>query len=110
MPLDFVDTPVLVVTGVLDGTVGTTSVDFQISYLTLADNESIEQVWQASPTFNTGNTNGWTNEDLLEDSTALSEDFTAGDTVFYYFVRDFGTDDFAGDFHVTSLIFQYEDN
>ena len=77
--------------------------------LTRADNETVEAAWEEGVTFDTGNTNGWTNEDLLTDSAACAANFTAGDTVFYYFKRDQGTDDFVGDFHVTGLFFQYAD-
>lgn len=109
VPQNYVGTPVIAVTGVLDGTVGATSIDFEFSYLTRADNETIEAGWEESVTFNTGNTNGWTTEDLLTASNACSANFSAGDTVFYYFKRDQGTDDFVGDFHVTGLYFQYSD-
>ena len=110
VPQDYVDTANIVVIGILDGTVGTTSVDFEMSYLARADNETIEAAWAESVAFNTGNTNGWTDEDLLEDSAALTDgNFAAGDEVFYYFKRDQGTDDFAGDFHVTGLYFEYSD-
>jgi hypothetical protein len=109
VPDDYTGTPVIAVTGVLDGTVGATSIDFEFSYLTRVDNETIEAGWEESVTFDTGNTNGWTTEDLLEDSASLSANFTAGDTVFYYFKRDQGTDDFVGDFHVVDLYFRYND-
>ena len=109
VPQNYVGTPKIVVIGVLDGTVGATSVDFEFSYLTRVDNESIEAAWEENVTFNTGNTNGWTTEDLLEDSGSCSANFTAGDTVFFYFKRDQGTDDFVGDFHVVGLYFEYAD-
>lgn len=110
VPKNYVDTANIVVTGVLDGTVGTTSVDFEMSYLGRADNETIEAAWAESVAFNTGNTNGWTDEDQLEDSAALTDgNFAVDDTVYYYFKRDQGTDDFAGDFHVTGLFFEYND-
>lgn len=109
VPQNYVGTPKVVVIGVLDGTVGATSVDFEFSYLTRADNETIEAGWEESVTFDTGNTNGWATEDLLEDSGSCAANFTAGDTVFYYFKRDQGTDDFVGDFHVVGLFFEYAD-
>lgn len=110
VPKNYVDTANIVVVGVLDGTVGATSVDFEMSYLARADNETVEAGWAESVTFDTGNTNGWTNEDVLEDSAALTDgNFAVDDTVFYYFKRDQGTDDFNGDFHVTGLFFEYND-
>ncbi len=110
VPKNYIDTANIVVVGVIDGTVGTTSIDFEMSYRALADNESVEQAWQEDVAFNTGNTNGWTDEDLLEDSAALTDaNFAVDDTVFYYFKRDQGTDDFVGDFHVTGLFFEYND-
>jgi hypothetical protein len=105
---DYVDTPIIAVTGIMDGTASsTTSIDFEFSYLTRVDNETIEAGWEESVTFDTGATDNWTTEDLVTDSAACTANFTAGDTVFYYFKRDFGTDDFVGDFHVTGLYFQY---
>lgn len=110
VPKNYVDTANIVVIGVLDGTVGATSVDFEMSYLARADNETVEAGWAESVTFDTGNTNGWANEDVLEDSAALTDgNFAVDDTVFYYFKRDQGTDDFNGDFHVTGLFFEYND-
>ena len=86
VPKNYVDTANIVVVGVLDGTVGATSVDFEMSYRSLADNESLEQAWQEEVTFDTGNTNGWANEDLLEDSAPLTDgNFAVDDVVFYYF-------------------------
>lgn len=110
VPQNYVGTPVIAVTGVLDGTTGAADgVDFEFSYLTRVDNETIEAAWEQSVTFNTGRTDAWTAEDLVTDSAACAANFTAGDTVFYYFKRDQGTDDFNGDFHVVGLYFQYSD-
>ena len=111
VPKDYVDTANIVVRGVIDGTVGTTSIDFEMSYIARADNETVEAGWAEEVAFDTGNTNGWTNEDELEDSAALTDsNFAADDTVYYYFKRDQGTDDFVGDFHVTGLFFEYQDD
>ena len=101
----------IIIMGVLDGTVGATSVDFEFSYRSLADNDSVEQGWQDSDQGNSGNTNGWTNEDLCKiEITVTSADFAVGDEVFYYLKRDQGTDDFVGDFHVVGVYFEYEDS
>ena len=110
VPQNYVDSAVLKIFGLLDGTVAATSVDFEFSYRALADNESVEQGWQASETGDSGNTNGWTNEDLCLISITLTDgNFAAGDEVFYYLKRDQGTDDFVGDFHVTGVYFEYAD-
>lgn len=110
VPKNYVDTANIIVRGVLDGTVGTTSIDFEMSYLPRADNETIEAAWAESATGNTGNTNGWTTEDELELSISVTDgNFAVDDTVYYYFKRDQGTDDFVGDFHVTGLFFEYDD-
>ena len=109
VPQNYAGTPKIVVAGVLDGTADTTSVDFEFSYLALADNESLEAAWVESVAFNSGNTSGWTTEDLMILSAACGANFAVGDEVFFYFKRDFGTDDFVGDFHVTGLYFEYAD-
>jgi hypothetical protein len=110
VPQNYVGTAVLKILMVLDGTVGATSVDFEFSYRALADNESVEQGWQASETGNTGNTNGWANEDLALCSITLTDaNFAVGDEVFFYLKRDFGTDDFVGDVHVVGVYFDYAD-
>jgi hypothetical protein len=110
VPKNYVGTPVIVVRGILDGTVGATSADFEFSYVALADNESFEAGWVESVTFNSGNTNGWADEDVIEVSGSCSANFAVDDDVFFYFKRDQGTDDFVGDFHVTGLFFQYADS
>lgn len=109
VPQNYVGTPKVVVVGVLDGTPGATSVDFEFSYLTRVDNEAVDAAWEESVTFDTGATSGWADEDIVEDSGTCSANFTAGDTVLYYFKRDQGTDDFNGDFHVLGLYFEYAD-
>jgi hypothetical protein len=110
VPQNYVGTPVIAVTGLLDGTTGAADgVDFEFSYLTRADNETIEAAWEESVTFGTGRTDVWTDEDLVTDSASCSSNFTAGDIVFYYFKRDQSADDFNGDFHVVGLYFQYAD-
>ena len=110
VPKNYVDTANIVVVGVIDGTVGATSIDFEMSYISKADNEAIDVGWTESVAFDTGNTNGWATEDMLEDSAALTDgNFAVDDTVMYYFKRDQGSDDFNGDFHVTGLFFEYND-
>lgn len=110
VPQNYVGTAKCVVIGILDGTVGATSVDFEFSYISKADNETIESGWTESATFNSGNTNGWANEDLIEISgTLTSGNLAAGDEVFYYLKRDQGTDDFVGDIHVSGVYFEYAD-
>lgn len=42
---NYVGSPKIVITGIIDGTVSTTSVDFEFSYVSLADNESVEAGW-----------------------------------------------------------------
>gem|GEM_PF-4463826 len=110
VPKNYVDTANIVVVGVLDGTAGgATSVDFEFSYLARADNETIEAGWAESVAFNQ-DVSTYADEDLLEDSAALTDgNFAVDDMVFYYFKRDQGTDDFIGDFHVTGLFFEYND-
>ncbi len=110
VPKNYIGTPKIVITGIIDGTVGSTSVDFEFSYVSLANNESIETGWVESVTWDSGNTSGWTTEDLMElVSGALGSNFSVDDQVFFYMKRDYGTDDFVGDFHVTALEFEYND-
>lgn len=110
VPKNYIGTPKIVVRGILDGAVGATSVDFEFSYRALADNEAFDVAnWQENLAFNSGNTNGWTNEDVIEIVGTLAANFAVDDDVFFYLKRDFGTDDFAGDFHVTGVFFEYVD-
>lgn len=110
VPKNYTDTANIIVVGVLDGTVSTTSLDFEFSYISVADNETADAGWTESATGNTGNTNGWTTEDMLKLSISVTDgNFAVDDTVMYYFKRDQGTDDFVGDFHVTGLYFEYND-
>jgi hypothetical protein len=109
VPKAYAGTPKVVVTGILDGTPSTTSVDFEFSYRALADNEAADQGWQESVTFNTGNTNGWSDEDLVEVSGTCAANFAVDDWVYFYLKRDQGTDDFVGDFHLVDLEFEFSD-
>ncbi|HDY68161.1 hypothetical protein LCGC14_2322080 [marine sediment metagenome] len=110
VPKNYLDTANIIVVGVLDGTVGATSLDFEYSYISKADNEAIDAAFTENATANTGNTSGWTNEDMLELSISVTDgNFAIDDTVMYYLKRDQGTDDFVGDFHVTGLYFEYND-
>jgi len=111
VPENYIQAANIRVAGVLDGTVSTTSVDFEFSYVAFADNEAVDVAYTQNVIFNSGNTNAYTNEDLviLTDSGITDTNLVAGDIVMYYFKRDQGTDDFVGDFHVVELIFQYND-
>ncbi len=111
VPQNYVGTANIVVVGVIDGTVSTTSIDWQFSYNSLADNEASDAAFTETVSFDTGNTNAYTTEDILEDSTALTDgNFATGDQVLYLFVRDQSVDDFVGDFHVLGLFFEYNDS
>lgn len=110
VPENYVGTAKIGVVGVLDGTPSTTSVDFEWSYLSLTDNEAMDAAYTENVTWDTGNTSGWANEDIvIVEGTPTSGNFAAGDIVQYYFKRDFGTDDFVGDFHVLDVYFEYSD-
>ena len=110
VPENYTGTCKIGVVGVLDGTTGTTSVDFEWSYISLTDNEAVDAAYTENVTWNTGNTSGWTNEDVvIVEGSPTSANFTAGDIVMFYLKRDSGTDDFVGDFHVLDLYFEYSD-
>lgn len=110
VPANYVGTAKIGVVGVLDGTVGATSVDFEWSYVSLADNEATDVNWTENVTWNTGNTNGWANEDVvIVEGSPTSSNFAAGDIVMFYFKRDATADDFVGDFHVLDVYFEYSD-
>ena len=113
VPQNYVGTPVIHVTGVLDGTIGTTIISFQIDYLPVADNETVDAGWGQQLIFNTADLDSgtaYTTEDLLTlTSGAMTSTLVVGDEVFYYFKRDVTADTFVGDFHLTGLYFQYSD-
>lgn len=103
----------VVVVGVLDGTVGATTLAFEFSYISKADGETVESAWTDSDKFEITSLSGsgYANEELvaLASSAITAADFAAADEVMYYFKRDFSDDSFVGDFHVLGLYFEYTD-
>jgi hypothetical protein len=109
VPQNYVGTPKVTVSFVLDGTVGATNIGFLMNVLPRADGETIEAAWEESLTF-TKQSNDDANEDMvIVTASFASATFVAGEEVFYYFVRDFSADAFVGDIHVTGLFFEYSD-
>ena len=110
VPAGYIDTANILLKGLLRGTVSTTVAAFEFNYRSSDDNESIEQAWQETKTFNTGNTNGWSDEDWIFFSAALVDgNFSPGDMVSFYLARDVSEDTFVGNLLVADAFLQYND-
>ena len=109
VPKDYVGSPVLVIRGILSGTVGATTLQFGFQKRALADNEAFDGDYDAEVTAG-ATTSGWADEDVYEETISLTAgDFAVDDDVFFYLYRDGGTDDWTGTFLCTGVFFEYSD-
>lgn len=108
VPQNYVDTPVIVVKGILDGVMTSVTLQFGVQGITKDDNEAVDAAYCTEDTGNTSADHA--DEDLAEVTITLSSftGFAAGDTVFYYFFID-ATGTYTGNFLLTDLLFRYDD-
>lgn len=115
VPKNYVGTPKLVVRGVLDGAVGATdTLGFGFRKRAVADNEAADGSFDAEQTVSStiGATGGSSHadEDLIELSITLTAgDFAVDDEVFGYLYIDASGTTYAGNFLLTSVLFEYTD-
>lgn len=115
IPKNFVGTPKLVVTGILDGVVGATdTLGFGFRKRASANNESADGTFDAEQvtTSTIGATGGssHSDEDLYETSITLTgADYAIDDQVSGYVYIDASGGNYAGNFLLTDLEFEYTD-
>jgi hypothetical protein len=115
VPKNYVGTPKIVVKGLLDGGPGASDVlGFGVTGLPVANNESEDQAFGsedlASATIGSGGL-GYSDEDMLAMSITLSNIGTlvVDDLVFIYVFLDVSVTDYAGNFILQSIEFEYAD-
>ncbi len=110
VPPGYVDTPVLVIRGVLDGTPASI-LAFGFQQLGRDDSESIDIALETADLASNSSWTGYADKDLYEETIAITPAaaFVTGDEVFYYFFRDDSVDTQTTDFILTGLFFRFED-
>ena len=113
VPKNYVGSGVLVVKGILDGAPGASDVlAFTVAGLARADNEPADTAFGtpdlASATIGSGGTNH-SDEDVYEETVTLTNLGTLDpdDTVFAFAAIDISVNDYAGNFLLTAIEFQY---
>ncbi len=110
VPQNYVDTPILVIRGVLDGTPANT-LAFGAQQLSRADSETVDAAYEAEDSTNNSTWTGYADEDMYETTITLTPGsaYVAGDIVFYYFYRDDSVDTTTSNFLLLDLLFRYND-
>ena len=110
IPQNYVDTPLLVIRGVIEGTANTLA--FGIECVGgVADSETVDAAFETEDLANNATWTGYADEEMYEETIAMTPAaaYVPGDEVFYHFFRDDSVDDTTFDFHVTGLFFRYND-
>lgn len=111
IPEGYVDTPVIVVRGILDGLPSGVTMAFSMAYtLGKADSEGVDVAYEED-LFENSTWTGYADEEIIEFSASLtpSAAWVAGDEVFFYLTRDDANDDTTTNFILTSLRFKFND-
>ena len=107
VPKDFASAPVLVIRGIIDGTVGTEDIHTGITLLGRADNEAYDTAHEAED-IESFQSNAYADEDIFEETIALTVTLAIDDDVnFHFFIDSSPATPFTGNILVTGLYFQY---
>ena len=110
VPANYASGGTVLIKGILDGAPGAdVGMGFAIQGLSLADNEAGDAAYNAEDVCDEADIDDYADEDLYMDTIALSNFGTlaVGDTAFFLFVIDNTNTDYAGNFLLTDLVFQY---
>lgn len=110
VPQNYVGTPVLVIRGVLGGTPAAI-LAFGMDHTPLADSESVDAAFSDIDLVNNSTWTGYAIEEMYEETITLTPTaaYVAGDEVLFRFYRDESVDTTTFDFHLTGLLFRYND-
>lgn len=110
IPETYVDTPALVIRGVINGTPASTFA-VGVQQLGRADSEAVDTAYETEDTATNATWTGYADEDEYEISITLTPAaaYVAGDTVYLYVYRDDSADTTTWDFLLTGLFFSYAD-
>lgn len=114
IPKEYVGAPVFVARGILDGTPGASDVlGIGLRKRAVANNEAADATFDAEQIANLTIGSSGTNhadEDEIEITITLTAgDYSADDTVFYYFFIDSSVTTYAGNLLLTRTDFQFSD-
>jgi hypothetical protein len=114
IPKNYVGSPKIVVTGVLDGSPGASdTLGFGFRKRAIANNESADGTFDAEETVSSTIGSGGSNhadEDLIELSITLTAgDYAVDDQVHFYLYIDASGTTYAGNFLLTDLELEYTD-
>ncbi len=107
IPQNYVGTPVLVIQGILDGAPGGLVLAFGIQLGARADNEAYDQALAAQNIAST--TDSRADEDIYEETIAISDTLAVGDAVNFFFFIDDSVHTYTGRFLLTGLFLRYAD-
>ncbi len=107
VPGNFASAPILIIRGIIDGTVGTEDIHTGMELLGLADNEPYDAAFEAEDV-ESFQSNAYADEDVFEETIALTVTIAVGDDVgFHFFIDSSGSTPFTGNILVTGLFLQY---
>jgi hypothetical protein len=110
IPQEFVDTPVLVIKGILDGTPAAI-LAFGAQQVSRADSEAGDVAYEAEDLANNSTWTGYADEDYYEETITLTPAaaYVVGDSVPLSFYRDDSVDTSTFNFILTYLGFRFSD-
>ncbi len=109
VPQNYVDTPLLVIVGILDGAPTTLVIAFGIQMNPRADDEAYD-VAIGTQQIASASSVSQVDEDVYVETIDISgETFAAGDYVPYFFFIDDSVHTYTGKFLLTGLFFRYND-
>ena len=109
VPQNYVDTPMIVIRGILDGNSGTMAFGIKATP-GIADNETADVAYETEDLAE-ADISGWSDEDAYEQIITLTPAaaYSPGDDVYFFFFRDDDQDTTTVVFALTGLLFRYND-
>jgi len=109
IPQNYVDTPVLVIRGVIAQAASTLAFGFQ--QYSRAHSEILDAAYETQDLASNATWTGLVAEDVYEETITITPAaaYVAGDVVPFFFYRDDSVDTQTGEFHLIDLFFRYND-
>lgn len=109
IPQDYVDTPIIVIRGVIAEAANVLGFGFQ--QISRADSEAFDTAFEVEDLASNSDWTGYAAEDMYEETIVPTPAaaWVAGDEIMFFAFRDDSVDDQTGAFHATSLRLRYND-
>jgi hypothetical protein len=109
IPQNYFGTPILVIHGVLGEAANILAFGFQ--QVSIAHSETFDVAYEAEDLANNATWTGLAAEEMYEETIIITPaaPYVAGDEVPWWFFRDDSVDTQTGEFHITNLLFRYND-